>query len=299
MRRALVLGCVLAATGCESHRAAPTERDAAAATRPGTDAPTDPQLRVTPGTRPDADAPTGHATPASPPDAAAPVDSAVDAAAEAGAGAEGSFSCRPDGSVLGPRLLTRFVEERGGPLSVSVVDAEDSGTMHYAEQIRLAVPGAAPWLRRADLEHGFLPPLLRRRARAGPGRDLLLGWSSSGGGGQTMVAWLVAEAGARRLIDELVVQDRRGDALLLLRRRDGALQVGVPAPRDPGRSVDGPWLQTHDIRLPIERWDELSFETFEPDAVEAFCPPFGLASARPERVAWLSVASTGFVTTTR
>lgn len=202
---------------------------------------------------------------------------------------------KPAASLACRRLLTRSIDDTDSSLRVGVVDAGDTGTMDYAEQVQLQVPGLPSWTQKVDVERGELPPLLRRRVRAGANRELLLGWSSFGGGRQTMVAWLVTWAGGVRLVDELRVVQPRGNALLLARKRGGTLQVGVPPPSDQGEPLDGPWLKSTRFRLPVEQAGDLRYEPLHPDdPVEAFCPPFAQTAA-PTRVAWLSIAAKGFV----
>ena len=195
-----------------------------------------------------------------------------------------ALTCR-SGSPLAPRAVSRFIAE--GIPTVEVLEGPWEGTMHDAAEVRI---GGARFV--SDVARGELVPLFRRRVTLDADHELILGWSSWGGGEQSLHAWIVEHHGAEvAIVDRLEVRQLRGTSALFLQRTRTGLALGFPPP-DPGRPLDGPWLATetfalaHDAALPHHPFHEAA-------GLEAFCPPFGV-SVRPEAVTWIGVRPSGF-----
>lgn len=171
---------------------------------------------------------------------------------------------------------------------------ESTGTMHFAEAITLKIGVARPLV----LESDFLP-IPGPHFRTGPSRFILLGWSSSGAGMQSIhVLSLAVQNGAVTLIGELVLYtDRLNSGLWVRSKPSPTIKLGLPEP--PARFVhsEDEWFlrygkEDRDL-LDLKGLRSLVFERVTPGPDDLFySPPFN-RSPFPKRVAWISVASSG------
>ncbi len=183
-------------------------------------------------------------------------------------------------------------------LKVETVWPEGTGTSHYVDELRLSMGASAPLVLRIQ-PGGKLIPLPGPQYPIDDSHVLLLGWSSYGGGMQTIHALLVHLAdGNVTLQRELMLTTARTASVLIVRRNgpnEIRLGVGEPAAR-PHDETD--WLLAfgpdRDQRLDIAQIRKLAFAAaLRREADALYAPPFQNARF-PARVAWLSVSANGF-----
>lgn len=169
---------------------------------------------------------------------------------------------------------------------------EPQGTMHYAEALTLSIGSARP-LRLTD---PLLP--IPGPSFALPGsRFLLLGWSSTGSGMQSIHAFLLGihEGAVKRLAIVVSHTDRTNSALLVRRDAHGSLALGFPEPPTTFLHNEDEWFLTVPGRPPLvlDAIRHLAFEavTCRPDDL-IYSPPFQRAPC-PARVSWITVTETG------
>jgi len=171
----------------------------------------------------------------------------------------------------------------------------DTGTMHFAETLTLSIGAARP----LRVPGSFLP-IPGPSFRLSDGRFLLLGWSSTGSGMQSMHALLVGDrAGVMTLFDHLIYDTDRPHAALLVRAGpDGSVWIGVPEPSSDFLHNEDEWsLQyglSHKRHLLIGAIRKLSFETVISRSDDVFYAPPTKATPRTARVAWVHVTKAGF-----
>ena len=170
---------------------------------------------------------------------------------------------------------------------------ESDGTMHYAESLTLSIGSARP-LRLTD---SLLP--IPGPSFALPGsRFLLLGWSSTGSGMQSIHAFLlgVRKGAVKRLAVVRLHTDRMDSALLVRRDAHGSLALGLPEPPSRFLHNEDEWYLAVSGRqqLGLDALRDLAFEevTCRPDD-RVYSPPFERAPC-PARVSWITVTADGF-----
>jgi hypothetical protein len=174
-----------------------------------------------------------------------------------------------------------------------------SGTMHFVDELRLSVGSSAPLILKSESASGKLIPVPGPQYRIDDSHILLLGWSSYGGGMQTIHALLVqVDNGTVTLQRELMLTAARTASALIV-RRDGLseirLGVGEPTIR---MLSERDWLLVFgpdsDQRLDIAQIRKLAFAAeAKREADTLYAPPFQNARF-PARVTWLSVSASGF-----
>jgi hypothetical protein len=171
-----------------------------------------------------------------------------------------------------------------------------TGTMHFAETLTLSIGESRPLRVHAPR---FYLPIPGPSFRLPDGRFVLLGWSSTGSGMETMHALLVGEhAGAVTLFDHLIYDTDRNHAALLVRTEpDGSVLIGVPEPLDRLHdeeewSLEYGIARTHQMRISAIR--KLSFQAVTSRSNDVFYAPPTNGTPRTARVAWVHVRKTGF-----
>ena len=183
-------------------------------------------------------------------------------------------------------------------LKVEAVLPKGSGTTHYADELRLSVGDSASLVLKTD-PGGKLIPVPGPQYKIDDSHVLLLGWSSYGGGMQTLHAMLVRiENGGVTLQRELTLTAARMAAPLIVRRNgpnEFLLGIGEPGAR---LHNEGDWSlvlgRATDERLDIGQIRKLRFVADKKSADDVvYAPP--VQSARfPARLTWLSVSAGGF-----
>ena len=190
------------------------------------------------------------------------------------------------------------------PLKVEAISPGDrTGTMHFSEELRLTVGDSAGLTLRTSVATGKLIPIPGPQYRVDASHVLLLGWSSYGGGMQTVHAMLVeVENGSVKLHRELALTAERGFASLIV-RRNGANEILLGIGEPSSRMFDEhDWLlvlgPAAEERLDIARIRKLPFVGDEKRADDVF---YALPSGNtpfPRRIAWFSVSASGFASLT-
>lgn len=205
--------------------------------------------------------------------------------------------------VLATQITLAAVAQTVKPaLTVQATYPEGStGTMHYAETLTLSIAGSRPLhVPGSDISRGSYLPIPGPSFRLPDGRFILLGWSSSGSGMQTMHVLLIGDrGGAVTLLDHLAYQTDRFHAALLVRTRpDGSVVIGVPEPSPGFLHDEDEWtfqygvLRTHQMRIGAIR--KLSFEPVTSQSSDVFYAPPTNGTPRTARVAWVHVTKSGF-----
>jgi len=185
------------------------------------------------------------------------------------------------------------------PLRIETVSPTGTGTMHYADELRLGAGDSAVLALKTDVARGKLIPLPGPQYDIDDTHVLLLGWSSYGGGMQTLHAMLLQVGnGGVKLHRELTLTAARMAAPLIVRRNGpGQFLLGIGEPG--GRLLnEHDWLlvlgPTAEERLDIAQIRKLVFVAEQKrEADVLYAPP--VQNARfPARVAWLSVSANGF-----
>ena len=184
-------------------------------------------------------------------------------------------------------------------LKVETVRPNGTGTMHYADELRLSVGASAPLLLRTYPGGGKLIPVPGPQYPVDDTHVLLLGWSSYGGGMQTLHALLLrVENDTVTLQRELMLTAARTASALIV-RRDGPNQIrlgiGEPAAR---MLSERDWLLVFgpdsDQRLDITQIRKLTFATEAKREADTLYAPPSQNAQFPARVAWFSVSANGF-----
>ena len=183
-------------------------------------------------------------------------------------------------------------------LKVESLAPTGTGTTHYAVEMRLSTGASEPLILRTQ-PGGKLIPVPGPQYPIDDSHVLLLGWSSYGGGMQTLHALLVqVDNSGVKLQRELTLTAARMASPLIVRRDEPnglLLGVGEPGPR---LFNEGDWSlvlgPTKEDHLDIGRIRKLAFVTeAKREADELYAPPFQNAGF-PARVTWLSVSAGGF-----
>jgi len=173
-----------------------------------------------------------------------------------------------------------------------------SGTMHFVDELRLSVGSSAPLILKPE-PGGKLIPVPGPQYRIDDSHILLLGWSSYGGGMQTIHALLVqVDNGTVTLQRELMLTAARTASALIV-RRDGLSEIRLGVGEPAGRLLsERDWLlvfgPNSDQRLDMAQIRKLSFAAeAKREADTLYAPPFQNARF-PARLTWLSVSASGF-----
>ena len=184
-------------------------------------------------------------------------------------------------------------------LKVDTVWPIGTGTMLYADELRLSAGASAALLLKTDPASGKLIPVPGPQYAVDATHVLLLGWSSHGGGMQTLHALLLhVENNTVTLRRELTLTAARIASALIV-RRDGPNQIrlgiGEPAAR---MLSERDWLLAfgpdNDQRLDIAQLRKLAFATESKREADALYAPSSQNAQFPARVAWFSVSAGGF-----
>jgi hypothetical protein len=170
-------------------------------------------------------------------------------------------------------------------VQVETVDVPwgETGTYHYVQELRLRAGQSAPLVLRTSLEHDVLAPIPGPQYPLGDRHVLLMGWSSTGGGTETLHAMVleVAPAGVR-LRRHLTMTRNRGNSVLFVRRVAPAevlLGLLEPAEGPPRYEEDDYSLVLGPARGERLSWPQvrkLAYEAAELRATDyVYAPPFG------------------------
>ncbi|MBI5486191.1 MAG: hypothetical protein HY905_02540 [Deltaproteobacteria bacterium] len=190
----------------------------------------------------------------------------------------------PDGGVApdGPRQVVTHVV--GAGLDIEVTNTEEPRTMHLADRVVVrAGDRLVAWV--SDVPGGRLAPLVERVVDLGNGRALLLGWSSQGGGMQSLHATIL-DVATLAVVDWLRADLRRGNAALVL---EGTGRLGVTS-ADPG--PDG-GIETTGAWIPPEALGLLATAAANSER-DVYAPPFGGNGAGSGPMAFFAIGTDGF-----
>jgi len=211
---------------------------------------------------------------------------------------------RNDHRVALAAVIDSLPYRRAAPvLKVEAVSPEpgDTGTFHSVDELRLSVGNSAPLILR--YQHDGVPiPIPGPQYPVGDKNVLLLGWSSYGGGTETIHALLLhVEKDRVTLQRELKLTTTRASSALLIRRAGSdSILLGVPEPNGSPRNEDewslvlGPGKVEHLDLLQVRKFLSVVEERRNTDAL--YSPPFQSAPY-PQRVAWILVSTDGFALT--
>lgn len=215
----------------------------------------------------------------------------------------GMGGCATEGTGTGEKASAnaegKEKEAQAEKIKVDMTFSEDGGTMHYAERLKLSLPGARSLVMKTDVEHGQLAPIVQMQFPLKDGRHLLLGWTSWGGGMQTEHALIVEKKGAvLRLVDELVVQHGRGSPRIVFRTAPEAPAIGVFEPKG-DRALHDPWswsLAYGNKQLSLEEMRKLRYteNVSGKTGYVYYAPPFFEKEIPGQRVAWFAITKGGF-----
>jgi hypothetical protein len=183
-------------------------------------------------------------------------------------------------------------------LKIETVSPTGTGTTHYAVELRLSAGASTPLVLKTD-PGGKLVPVPGPQYRIDDSHVLLLGWSSYGGGMQTLHAMLLQiENGGVKLQRELMLTAARMAAPLIVRRNEpDELLLGIG---EPGNRLfsERDWLlvlgPTTEERLDIAQIRKLAFVAEQKRETDALYAPPVQNAHFPARIAWLSVSASGF-----
>lgn len=178
-------------------------------------------------------------------------------------------------------------------ISATYPESGSTGTMHYANRVKIALGTLEPLVLQGSEDFGV--PIPGPQYRLDDRHFVLLAWASSGAGMQDLHALLIEVRGkALVLAKELVLMTDRPSAGVVVRPAgSGSLKLGVV---DPGKflhneedwsySAGGKVLAAAAIRA-------LPYEAYVPAAGDSvYAPPLGKL---PEgRIAWITVTARGF-----
>jgi hypothetical protein len=185
--------------------------------------------------------------------------------------------------------------------TVTVAAAKDTGTMHYAERVTIADATGTPLVLTLPddaIEKGkeLLPLFSSRILRAGSNRFVIIGWSSTGAGMQTMHAWTfrTASGQAPAIIDRLALTTDRASAGLVIDARSDAVRIGIPWTFDGSLHDADEWkLKVGGQTKKLADVRALEF-TSESGTLDTYRAPFAGSAFVDTRVAWFRADASGF-----
>ncbi len=184
----------------------------------------------------------------------------------------------------------------GDGIKIEVAWWTMTGTTHVADELVITTKRGKLRLE-SDEESGLAIPLVEKVYSAGRGRWVVLGWSSFGGGMETVHAWIVDAT--PRVIDKLEWTTDRSHAGVVVDASNG-VRVGIPLPIGAG-SDDGDdhlhddegWQLAHGTRsLSLANVTKLpASETSLASLPGYYTPPFQTPPAERRwsgRIVWFS-----------
>jgi len=184
-------------------------------------------------------------------------------------------------------------------LKIDSVSPTGSGTMHFADELRLSVGDFAPLVLKTDVGGGKLIPIPGPQYRIDGRHVLLLGWSSHGGGMQTLHAMLLrVDSGNVTLQRELMLTAARTASALIV-RRGGPDQIRLGIGELPDRMwKEGDWQlllgPDSEQRLDVGGIRKLAFVAEQKRDTDMLYAPAVQNARFPARVTWISVSPSGF-----
>jgi hypothetical protein len=170
-------------------------------------------------------------------------------------------------------------------LKVDTVDVPwgETGQYHYVDELRLSVGSSAPAVLRTSLEGDDLAPIPGPQYPLGDNHVLLLGWSSTGGGAETLHAMVfeIAPAGVQLRRHLTMTRDRWSSLLVVRRVAPAEVLLGfLEPPGGPARSEEDDYSLVlgpdRGDRLSWPRVRKLAYAVSEPlDNDYYYAPPFG------------------------
>jgi hypothetical protein len=175
----------------------------------------------------------------------------------------------------------------------AVIPDGQTGTMHYAERLQIAIGDAGPLT-----IHDELTPIPGPHYRLPDGRFVLLGWSSTGAGMESLHAMLLRVRDRQVVRDqELIVTSDRPSAVLLIRREEDGIRIGIPEPSHQFIHSGDEWSLSageHCEPLDLSQIYKLTYVNVRPKAHDfVYAPPF-MATPPPRRVTWIEITKKGF-----
>ncbi|HEV8578323.1 MAG TPA: hypothetical protein VGX68_04515 [Thermoanaerobaculia bacterium] len=191
------------------------------------------------------------------------------------------------------QAVSAGAEPPGLEISATYPETGSTGTMHYANRVKIALGTLEPLVLQGSEDFGV--PIPGPQYRLDDRHFVLLAWASSGAGMQDLHALLIEIRGkALAVAQELVLMTDRPSAGVVVRPAgSGSLKLGVVDPgeflhneEDWSYSAGGKVLDAAAIRA-------LPYEAYIPAAGDSvYAPPFGKL---PEgRIAWITVTARGF-----
>jgi hypothetical protein len=173
-------------------------------------------------------------------------------------------------------------------LKVTQVDGS-GGTMHFAQKTVISCVRCGRPLQ-LKTETG---PLIDHVVELGDKRFLLLGWSSGGGGQQSVHALLVHVAsGGPELIDELEWSTARADRGVLVMATPEGWRIGLPQPRLQSAQLS---VSSGKPRSSAELGKGGFFVPVSPELKAfSYSPPFGERLPLRGNVGWVTLSEAGF-----
>ncbi len=180
-----------------------------------------------------------------------------------------------------------------GVLTVEVEHSAGTGTMHYADRLRIKLAGQVIERRsRVNEEQEQMAPLVDRIVPLTGRRYLLLGWASRGSGQQQEHALLIdASPGKLTLLDELILSTHRSRAALFVRTR-GTPAIGVPGDTTDMDDREDRWsFSTLSGELDSAQFLSLKsvFTSNKAPDVVRYAPPFHRAIDEERKVVWFEI----------
>jgi hypothetical protein len=164
--------------------------------------------------------------------------------------------------------------------------------MHYAGRLVISDGEREEIVILADVEAGVLAPIVHRQLALSHSHHLLLGWSSRGGGMQTIQALLVGSEGERLLVsDWLKLTTGRASSGVFVARTDAGCRLGIPEPPERVHNADSWELSAGGKKLDLKGIRALQFSRARPAADRArfYRPPFESALPPVARIAWVAM----------
>lgn len=177
--------------------------------------------------------------------------------------------------------------------------AQDNGTMHYVDGLSLRY-GVAELMLTSNAAEDVLRPIPGPQHPLGEHDVVLLGWSSWGGGMQTLHAMLIHADGDRiALASELTFTSDRHNTSLIVRRDDARrVLLGIAQPPETVHEPDD-WALAlgagQKTPLKIDAIRQLTFVDLARRSTDTvYAPTPSSRNAMPARVAWIAATPDGF-----
>lgn len=168
----------------------------------------------------------------------------------------------------------------------------DTGTYHYADQVKISANDAVPLVLKSDIEKGTIVPIIGKQLAIAGNRYLLLGWSSQGGGMHTWHAWLVlVDQGKVSLQDRVEFSCQRAHFGMGIQENSAGDRIAIVPPKPDSLS-----LYEWELHIGGKTLEADGIQKLETTTLKSTEPKVNLYKSQEpvSKVIWIGIARSSF-----